>query len=231
MWRIASAPHGRRRPAGDPLFRLATRALSRRARAHGAVIVEIDEHNAARPRFVPTDLVRYRRLRVELDLAASRAEQQRVLSDRVQAAFEQSPGLDLLLRWRLVSVGVSPAGEESASASREALATSWLRWLRQEFGTDSPAAWSLSVDVVPGGAVGGIDGPQDGSLLADFLAAIDEAEESHEELPLAGLVPEGARHTAAADLLHVADKRQRRRLLRQARALGFDLLGAEEPSA
>ena len=135
----------------------------------------------------------------------------------MQAAFEQSPGLDLLLRWRLVSVGVSPAGEESAIALREALATSWLRWLRQEFGTDSPAAWSLSVDVVPGGAVGGIDGPQDGSLLADFLAAIDEAEESHEELPLAGLVPEGCATRPRRIFCTSRTRRQRRRLLRQVR--------------
>jgi hypothetical protein len=196
---------------------------------HGAVVVEVDERGLARPRFVPTDLARYRRIRVEIDPAASRADQERIFANRVQAEFDRAPGGDLFLRWKIIPVGISRGSTTILGGSTEAWGQSWLRWLRQEFGTDSPAAWSISVDVVA--PTTRAHDPQDGSLLADFLAVIDEIEESRDALPLVEMLPEGARHSSAADLLQVADARQRKLLLQRARALGADLLGAEELSA
>ncbi len=197
---------------------------------HGAIVVEVDEHGIARPRFVATDLARYARLRVEIDPAAPRADQEHVLADRVQAALDKAPGLDLFLRWQIVPMVASGTSSGGLGTSREAWGLSWLRWLRQEFGTDSPAAWSATVDVVlprrrrqrP---------PQDGSLSADFLTAVDDAERDHDELPLDRFVPEHRRHAQVADSLLIADTKARRRVLRKARLLGNDLLGAEELSA
>jgi len=195
--------------------------------AHGAMIVEVDEHGTARPRFVATDMARYRRLRVALDQRLPRAEQERVLADAVHAVAAKSPGLDLFLRWQLVPTGAPLIG------SRESWAASWLRWLRQEFGTDSPAAWSIDVDVkLPADKKRSKRESQaDGSLLADFFTAVDEFASSDEALPLADLLPEELRDTASADLVQSIDAPQRRRLLEQTRWLGRDLLGAEEDSA
>jgi exonuclease SbcD len=198
--------------------------------AHGAIAVEVDEHGVAHPRFVATDLARYARMRVEIDLAAPRADQEHALADRVQAALDKAPGIDLFLRWQIVPVSTSGSTSAALGMSREAWGQAWLRWLRQEFGTDSPAAWSSTVDVVmprrrkqrP---------PQDGSLLADFLSAVDDAEREREEVPLDRFVPEHWRHAQVADLLRVDEKAERARVLRQARLLGNDLLGAEELSA
>lgn len=197
---------------------------------HGAVVVEVDEHGVARPRFVATDLARYARLRVEIDPAAPRADQEHALAERVQAALDKAPGLDLFLRWQIVPVGAAGSGSAALGMSREAWAQTWLRWLRQEFGTDSPAAWSMSVDVVLPRRRGQRS-PQDGSLLADFLAAVADAERDHDELSLDRFVPEHWRHAHVAELLSIADTSARRRVLRQARLLGNDLLGAEELSA
>ena len=195
--------------------------------AHGAMIVEVDEHGAAHPRFVATDMARYRRLRVALDQRTPRSEQERALADAVQAILAKSPGLDLFLRWQLVPTGAPLAG------SREAWAASWLRWLRQEFGTDSPAVWSLDVDVrLPAEKKRPKrDSLNDGSLLADFLAAVDEFSDSDEALPLNGLLPDALHDTAFAELVASIDAPRRRRLLEQTRWLGRDLLSAEEDSA
>jgi DNA repair protein SbcD/Mre11 len=192
---------------------------------HGAVVVDVDEHGAPHPRFVATDLARFRRVRLTLDATAPQSEQEKIVADRVRTELARAPGLDLFLRWQL-----SPTGGTTLRTPREAWGQSWLRWLRQEFGTDSPAAWTLSVEVQSPGAAAGMAVP-DGSLLADYLTAIADFEQLEESLPLAMLLPESQRSSAAARLIHIDDAHERARVLRQARLLGRDLLGAEEESA
>jgi exonuclease SbcD len=190
---------------------------------HGAVVVEVDEHGTARPRFVATDVARFRRLRIELDPGRPQSENERILADRVEVELARSPGLDLFLRWQ-----IALAGSTALRTPHEAWGQGWLRWLRQEFGTDSPAGWSVSVEVERPASV---EAPQDGSLLADFLAAIAEFEAGDDKLPLATLLPDSLRGGAAAKIVEVEDARERQQVLRQARDLGRELLGAEEAPA
>jgi DNA repair protein SbcD/Mre11 len=193
--------------------------------SHGAIIVDVDEQATIRTRFAATDSARFRSLRVEIDPAAPRNEQERVLAERVELERARGTGIDLLLRWQIVT-----ARTVGTHTAREAWAREWLGWLRQEFADDSPAAWSVSVEVVTAAAVQATTGLQDGSLLSDFLAQVAQLDERDGELPLETLLPESQRAGALADLTRIPHPRAKARLLAKAADLGRELLGAEEPA-
>ncbi|MBI2823628.1 MAG: metallophosphoesterase [Planctomycetia bacterium] len=186
---------------------------------HGAVVVQVDQDGLARPRFVATDVARWRRVRLDVDVA-QRHDVQRALSDRALAELARAPGIDLLIDWTIV-----PTARASLASEREALAADLLRWLREEFGRRSPAVWSATLSIDAPRAAQPVD---DGTLLADYLAAIRAFAAADATLPLAGFVPEPHRRDPVAELLAVGDGRGQTRILDRVAALGRNLLRAAE---
>ncbi len=225
-WACGGA-HRRRRIAGKQTLYFSGspqgRAPMDRGR-HGALLVAIDEQAGVQTRFIATDVARFERLPVRIDPTAPASEQQRLMAEKVEAVRARAAGVDLFLRVQIVPTRALPMNQ-----SRESWSAEWLRWLRQEFGTDSPAAWTVSVAVAARKAQVPAEPPA-GSLLAEFLASIHEIRRDTSDLPLLASLDASQQDSPLAAMLRVDDAHQRRRVLRLAEGLARDLLAGEAPA-
>ena len=141
--------------------------------------------------------------------------------------LEAMPTTALLISWTIAG-----RGPLLASLRRGRLAAELLDRLRSDYGYRSPAAWSVSLEVELSETLPPEWYEQE-TIRGDFLRAIRQLQMNPEE-PLALEQYLAEAHRAGTLAAAVALGRQGRpatRVLREAAALGVDLLSGEEPHA
>jgi hypothetical protein len=109
---------------------------------------------------------------------------------------------------------------------RGSLAGELLDRLRREFGRASPAAWSVSLAAQPqaSSAEALID---EETLLGDYLRLVRHQMHAEQPLELAGCL-EGVTAEIPATIWRLEEPAARQRVLREAAALGMQLLQGED---
>jgi len=199
---------------------------------HGCTLVYVDEQNQARTSLIPADAMRWLAERIAVDAATSREDLTTRLRERVHTLLEAAPKLDLLVTWMVVG-----SGPLMSELRRGNLTAELLAWLRDEYGRQRPAAWSLSLEMEHAAALPPEWYEQE-TIRGDFLRAIRQLElEPGEPLGLETYLAE--KHLAGSFTSAVqpgdaavrtsASSAERQRVLREAALLGVDLLSGEEP--
>lgn len=194
---------------------------------HGAIVVQVDEQGAAHAQFAPTDLVRWRRVKLPLDGALSLAEVEQRLESRAETELTHAPTHDHFLHWTIEQTGDHRPAWAGDHGRAELLA-----WLRRTYSNRAPVAWSVALDVNRPAAARSIVAPDqtaDGTLLADFLIAVDAFASEGADVPWTKMLPDALRDSSvAATLTKSIDPATRRKLLEEVAVLGRELLGGEE---
>jgi hypothetical protein len=196
------------------------------AGAHGCTLVQVAGDGRARLASIATDVLRFVEETAVIDEETTAAGLELMLRERLSAAIASAPGIDLAVSWRITGYG--PLTRPLRTGG---LAATLLAALRRDFfGAEPPRAWSLSLAVAPADRVPAPWLDRD-SLLGEFLRTVRELEESRGADPLLDL-PEllsaGRRSSPVGQAVAIADPAARELLLREAAALGADLLCAEE---
>jgi len=187
--------------------------------AHGATLVQVDIDGRARTRLLACDVARWHREHLEVDAATTRADLERQLAERMAALQAAAPGVDLLCTWT-----VEGAGPLVGQLRHGHLASELLAWLRNQYATGSPSAWSVSLAAEPPPPSKEHDA-QD-TLLGDLLREVRRLEDTPDE-PLEVDAYLHERHLAGsiAAAVRIVDPPTRGRTLREVAALCTDLLG------
>ena len=194
---------------------------------HGCTLVQVDEQGQTRTSLIPTDAVRWMSERLLVDETTTREDLEGRLRQRMQALLEAIPSTALLISWTIAGRGplVGPL-------RRGTLAAELLQWLRSDYGYRSPAAWSVSLEVELSETLPPEWYEQE-TIRGDFLRAIRQLQMNPDEpLSLDQYLAE----------THLAGTLGGRRgawpatppaigVLREAAALGVDLLSGEEAQA
>jgi len=191
---------------------------------HGCSLVQVDAERHVRSTFIPCDVLRWHEEQVVLDEAAGPKDLERRLHDRIKALREAAPGIDLMVSWTIVS-----SGRLAARLRRGSLAAELLHGLRSQYGMTQPAAWSVSLSAEAGPMLPAQWYEQD-TIRGDFLREVRRLQLSAEEpIRLEADLPEPLRTGPLARAAVLDDAADRQRVLREAAALGADLLSGEEP--
>ena len=159
-----------------------------------------------------------------IDEATTREQMETRLRERLNALLEAMPATPLLISWT-----VSGRGPLLAPLRRGKLAADWLQALRSDYGYRSPPAWSLSLelelsDTLPPEWYG------QETIRGEFLRAIRQLQMNPgEPLDLEPYLAEAHRAGTLAAAVALGDPQARDAVLREAAALGADLLSGEEP--
>jgi hypothetical protein len=191
--------------------------------AHGFLLVDVDADRTTRVHHVEVDSFRYCPQVLDSSELMRGVQIQQLLASRVSRLQNEHGNRHLLLGWEL-----QPTNAEALEMVGDP--HELLRWLRREFGSGSPAAWSLRLVVRPPQRY-----PQqwqeEDTILGDFLrAAGRHRKTSGRELNLLPITEEHAGLSAsAASLLADAEGAERDRLLGEATLLGVELLRGGKP--
>jgi len=190
---------------------------------HGCTLVELDENGQARTSLLPTDAIRWLDERLAVDECTRREDLDALLDRRIQGLMEAAPKVDLLLAWTFAGSG--PLATELGEGP---LAAELLARLRSEYGSATPAAWSISLEAEPAEALPAELYEQE-TILGDFLRTVRQYEVNPAEpLELETYLAEAHVAGALAAAVSMADQETRRGVLREAALLGAKLLGAGE---
>jgi DNA repair exonuclease SbcCD nuclease subunit len=191
---------------------------------HGCTLVHVNEERRVRMTFVPSDLLRWLSERIAVDPTTTRQDLEARMNGRLQAAREAHPAVDLLISWT-----VTGSGPLVRQLRRGTLAEELLAALRREHGLGSPAVWSVSLAAEPEEAVPNALYEEE-TICGDFLRQLRRWQDDADlPLPLPSYLPEQHRAGGLAAAGGLADAAERERVLREAAALGIDLLSGEEP--
>jgi DNA repair protein SbcD/Mre11 len=172
-WALGGQPQ-RDTPLREP--RIVHRAGSPQAREpheqgpHGCSVIDVDDRQSQRLRFIECDTVQWRQGRVVVAAAEPRQEIHQAFGqhvDRLQSAAGDKP---LLVRWD-VFVQHPPADPHLLWELAEHLTT----WLRDEFGRNDPPLWSVAVEVTGDDQVAPSWYEED-TLLGHYLRAMQQLE-------------------------------------------------------
>jgi DNA repair exonuclease SbcCD nuclease subunit len=189
---------------------------------HGCTLVELDENGRARTSLLPTDVIRWLDERLAVDENAGRKDIEAALHQRMYALREAVPKIDLLVGWTLAG-----SGPLLAELRHGPLAAELLAGLRSEYGSATPATWSVSLEAEPAEALPASLYEQE-TILGDFLRGVRQYEVNPAEpLELETYLAETHVAGALAAAVSIPDHEARRQVLREAALLGAELLGAE----
>jgi DNA repair protein SbcD/Mre11 len=193
---------------------------------HGCTLVQVDEQCQTRTSLIPTDSVRWMSERVAIDETTAAEDLEARLRERMHTLLETMPTTSLLVSWKIAG-----RGPLLTSIRRGALGAQLLDRLRTDYGYRSPAAWSVSLDVELSETLPPEWYEQE-TIRGDFLRAIRQLQMNADEpIPLEQYLAEPHRAGTLAAAVAVAGKPCREAVLREAAALGVDLLSGEEPHA
>ncbi|MEN6407455.1 MAG: DNA repair exonuclease [Thermoguttaceae bacterium] len=195
---------------------------------HGCTLVQVDEQGQARTVLIPTDAARWLNERIVVDESHAREDLQSQMDARIETLLEAAPGVLLLISWT-----VAGRGPLIASLRRGAMADQLLAGLRDRFGSEgrTPAAWSISLDVELSETLPPEWYEQE-TIRGDFLRAVRQLQMNPSEpIALESYLSEAHRAGTLGTEATALNKTARDRLLREAAALGVDLLSGEEAPA
>lgn len=138
---------------------------------HGCTLVAVDELRRISLTPINCDVLRWQTPRVSWNvvsfLQADRAELERKLAARTEQLIAESPGVALLLSWKIAADGAL------ATALRNTgLATELRDGLRNQFGARTPPCWTLSVEADRPGQIPAT-WIEEETIRGDFLRVID----------------------------------------------------------
>jgi DNA repair exonuclease SbcCD nuclease subunit len=185
---------------------------------HGCTFVEVDAESKLRLTSMPCDVVRWHDMKVSLDVAAERSGIERILTEQVEERITATPGCTLLIRFT-----ISGEGSLLRNAHRTGLAADLTTSLRAKYGRRTPIVWTTAVEIESPPLAD--DWFTQETLLSDFLRAARSREHLHgEPLGLQAYMSEQQLAGPLAAFCNITDPAERRSVLRQAAALGADLL-------
>ena len=193
---------------------------------HGCTLVQVDRQRQARTTLVPTDVMRWHNERIVVDAATTRDDLEMLLHERIESLVETLPGMDLLISWTIVG-----SGPLVGKLRQGTLGVELLEWLRSEYGSGPPAAWSVSISVEPT-AVLLPEWYEQQTIRGDFLRELRHYQMNPAEpLDLESYLGEQHLAGSLAPVAEISDEASRERVLREAAMLGVDLLSGEEPES
>ncbi len=195
---------------------------------HGCTLVEVDQDRLARPRLIPTDVMRWVGQRLVVDDATTQEDFENMFRERIGTLVDTTPGVDLLICWQ-----VAGSGPLLTRLRRGGLDNDLLGWLRSEFGYGPPAAWSVSIEVeFSGGEItSGIPSRwfEQETIRGDFLRAVRQLQlDPQQPLEIDAFLAEEHRGGKLGPAIGEIGKSARGRVLQEAALLGVDLLTSEE---
>ncbi len=190
--------------------------------AHGCVLVHVDERGQARTKSVPTDVVRWRRERVQLRESARRDDLEKLLRERIQSFVNEAAGRHVLVAWE-----VAVSGRLANELRRGDMAKEIIAMLRADFGHRSPAAWTVSLEVEAPQTLPD-DWFEEDTILGDFLREVRKVEREGRRLEVESHLERDNLPDALASLLTLPDAASAKQALHEACLLGADLLRGEE---
>jgi DNA repair protein SbcD/Mre11 len=190
---------------------------------HGCTLVQVDQEGQTRTSLIPTDATRWMTERVAIDETTVAEDLEARLRQRMHAMLEAMPSTALLVSWRIAG-----SGSLLASIRRGALGTRLLDRLRGDYGYRSPPAWSVSLEVELSETLPPEWYEQE-TIRGDFLRAIRQLQMNPEDpICLEQYLAESHRAGTLAEAVAMLGKSRREAVLREAAALGVDLLSGEE---
>jgi len=193
---------------------------------HGCTLVQVDEQRQTRTSLIPTDAARWIGERLLIDDATTAEDLESRLRERMHTLLEATPATALLISWTIAG-----RGPLLASLRRGGLAAELLDRLRGDYGYRSPAAWSVSIEVELSETLPPEWYEQE-TIRGDFLRAIRQLQMNPDEpLALEQYLAEPHRAGTLAAAVAFPGRPARDGVLREAAALGVDLLSGEEPHA
>jgi DNA repair exonuclease SbcCD nuclease subunit len=193
---------------------------------HGCTLVQVDEQRHTRTTLIPTDAARWLGERVLVDETTSREDLETRLRERMHTLLEASPAVSLLVSWT-----VAGGGPLVMQLRRGRLAADLLQWLRNDYGYRRPAAWSVSLEAEVSETLPPEWYEQE-TIRGDYLRTIRRLQMNPDEpLAVEQYVAESHLAGTLAAAVAFSDKPARQRALREAAALGVELLSGEEPQA
>ena len=193
---------------------------------HGCTLVQVDEQRQTRTSLIPTDAARWLSERLSIDEGATAEDLEARLRERLHTLMEALPTTALLISWT-----VAGRGPLLGSLRRGGLAGELLDRLRSDYGYRRPAAWSVSIEVELSDTLPPEWYEQE-TIRGDFLRAIRQLQMNPDEpLALGQYLAEAHRAGTLAGAVAFPGKPARDGVLREAAALGVDLLSGEEAHA
>ncbi len=193
---------------------------------HGCSLVEIDSRGRLTRTTVPTDVVRWCNVEIELPNSADRSSVLRMLSRRTHQLMESLGQHQLLIRWILTDGDELEDTRSDMFAARlreGGLADDLLNSLRTEFGTVSSSVWHVEIDVRPP-TVFPSGWYEENTILGDLLRAVGRVQEDKNQ-PLGRGIPDDAKVSdELAAALQIQSPAEREEILAKVAALGVDLL-------
>jgi hypothetical protein len=193
---------------------------------HGCTLVQVDEQRQTRTSLIPTDAARWLSERLLIDDMTTAEDLESRLRERIHTLLEAMPTQALLISWT-----IGGRGPLLASLRRGGLGGELLDRLRGDYGYRQPPAWSVSIEVELSETLPPEWYEQE-TIRGDFLRAIRQLQMNPDEpLALEQYLAETHRAGTLAAAVGFPGKAARDVLLREAAALGVDLLSGEEPHA
>jgi len=193
---------------------------------HGCTLVQVDEQRQTRTSLIPTDAARWISERLSVDEATTAEDLESRLRERMHAMLEAAPATALLISWTIAG-----RGPLLASLRRAGATAGLLDRLRNDYGYRQPAAWSVSIAVELSETLPPEWYEQE-TIRGDFLRAIRQLQMNPDEpLGLEQYLAETHRAGTLAAAVAFPGKAARDGILREAAALGVDLLSGEGPEA
>lgn len=189
---------------------------------HGCTLVQVDDTRRVRTTFIPTDAIRYCDERLVVDESAPRESLLPLFEERLSELLIDPFGPDLLVHWRI------SADERVTRELRSGKSAELLTHLRATHGAKNPAAWSATIDA--GASVVPAERFDEETLLGEYLRSTKHYHEHAEEpLRLEAFLAECHLAGSLSSLAELRDLAERKRVLAEVAALGFELLSPAEP--
>ncbi|MFZ1933533.1 MAG: hypothetical protein WCB27_16420 [Thermoguttaceae bacterium] len=193
---------------------------------HGCTLVQVDEQRQTRTSLIPTDAARWISERLSVDEATTAEDLESRLRERLHALLEAAPATALLISWTIAGRGPLLGSMRRAGATAVLLDR-----LRGDYGYRQPVAWSVSIAVELSETLPPEWYEQE-TIRGDFLRAIRQLQMNPDEpLGLEQYLAEAHRAGTLAAAVAFPGKAAREGILREAAALGGDLLSGEGPDA
>lgn len=195
---------------------------------HGCTLVSVDHEGKTRTQLLVTDSVRWHEERLAIEGSAKPDDLHQQLSARMRTLASEAGDRTSLVSWTIEALGPLPESARLGWLSRRsAQAAELLAWLRDEFGKSVPPIWTASLEIAPPAALP-TGWYEEDTILGDFLRAVQvHLADEQQPLGVATYVADRHREEAFASVLEINDPEARRRVLREAAALGVELLRGE----
>ncbi|MEZ6116415.1 MAG: hypothetical protein R3C28_07570 [Pirellulaceae bacterium] len=188
---------------------------------HGGLLVSV-EHGRVRTRQLDHDVLRWHNERIELPADANRADLEKIIQERLAKIVRTTTDQKTLVRWTVISNGQLGYDLRNTDLARTMLSSIQAKQ------ASGPTVESIQLDSEFNATDSEL--AHEDTILGDFLRTIQELEDHPDrDLDLAKYLPSSTMKSQLASAVNVLSKSDRKRILKQAVALGYDLLrGAQD---